>query len=598
MFLPPLLTSQLQEIADISPTLSGAPDTFAHSVIGIALALIVFLAIVKIYRLWERKRFLDRKEQPYVGTVDLRDITNALPSRVSYIDRDGILIFSNREDYAKHCGQPLCDLVDSAMREQYKVHFEACLAGESVSMERSGGANGCRIEQVQLLPHRNDKGEILGAIVVATDITAYRNTQIELSLAKDLADSANATKSAFLAHMSHEIRTPLGAVLGFSDLLAQSNLSPTERERYVGAIRRNGDLLNSLIDDILDISKVESGNMTLEIQALSLEAILADIRAHLWVQAEVKHTDIIITRPPGLPRDIHSDPTRLRQILINIVGNAVKFTERGRVEVVLEMLSSTLLAFHVRDSGCGIAADHAADLFKPFHQGDPSIKRQYGGTGLGLALSRRLARMLGGDVVLARSRPGEGSVFTITIDTALPLSQHRDSGRDGERERRGEREEEREAGDDQRAFAIDLEPENLRGVHVLIVEDALDNQLLIGTYLESAGAIYDIANNGVEALAKIQQIGFDVVIMDIQMPLMDGYETAATLRRQGYDIPLVALTAHTMREERDKCLAHGFDDHVGKPINPERLLRSIKTLVSQAPKSPSTYHNHPVEPMH
>lgn len=270
---------------------------------------------------------------------------------------------------------------------------------------------------------------------------------------------------------------------------------------------------------------------------------------------------MILQPADNLPSHIETDPTRLRQILINVVGNAVKFSPGGRVEVAVEWLPHTKqLTFHVRDNGPGISPEHAKGLFHAFQQGDPSINSQFGGTGLGLVLSRRFARLLGGDVVLTKSTPGHGSQFTITIDASKPLSQLGNA--------------ELASGH----LVIFPNERDLLGLRILLAEDAPDNQLLIGTYLDSAGAEYEIAHNGLDALNKISRSVFDLVLLDIQMPILDGYAAAEEMRLRGYTMPLIALTAHTMQDERERCLSHGFDEHLAKPIDPKILIETIKDL--------------------
>jgi signal transduction histidine kinase len=386
---------------------------------------------------------------------------------------------------------------------------------------------------------------------------------------KESAEAASKAKSAFLANMSHEIRTPLGAVLGFSELMLNQNLSATERSNYVSAIKRNGELLSNIISDILDISKVEADKLEIERQDVPIEDVLTDITTMLRLQAQEKGLALTIASDGQLPSHISTDPLRLRQIIINIVGNAIKFTQRGAVEVKIKQLPNKnghpLIAFEVKDSGEGIPPEQTKKLFQAFTQADVSTKRKHGGTGLGLILSKRLANLLGGDVVLAQSEVGVGSTFTITIDPGPQSHQFVNNLVSSTQE----------LHDALPSQGMPDDAMRLRGLKVLLVEDAPDNQVLIGRFLKMAGAQVEIANNGREAIEKTDRDQFDLLLMDLQMPVMDGYEATETLRSGGYKKPIIALTAHALKEERLRCLASGFNDHIGKPVNRHILLDSI-----------------------
>ncbi len=388
----------------------------------------------------------------------------------------------------------------------------------------------------------------------------------ELEKAKLAADSANQIKSAFLANMSHEIRTPLGAVLGFSELLINPEISISEKVNFIEAIKRNGELLSQIINDILDISKVEAGKLETERRETAVKEIITDISL-LGLKAAEKGIKLNISFEKNIPQIIKTDPLRLKQILMNIIGNAIKFTERGSVEVTLKLLQknneSSDLAFVVQDTGRGISKEQASKLFRPFSQADISTRRKFGGTGLGLVLAKRLAVLLGGDVVLTKSTPEKGSTFTITIDPG-PLSES-SYGVVGE-----ESKIQIASPTDSRDSEFKLD-----GIRVLVAEDTVDNQILVGLLLRMAGAHVDIAENGEIALQKMLNGKYDIILMDIQMPIKDGYETTAELRKNGYKIPIIALTSHALKEERQLCLESGFDDHVSKPINRNTLLKCI-----------------------
>jgi signal transduction histidine kinase len=399
------------------------------------------------------------------------------------------------------------------------------------------------------------------------------------------AEAANRAKSEFLANMSHEIRTPMTAILGFADLLI-GRLEDSDDLAAAQTIKRNGDHLLAIINDILDLSKIEAGKFDAERVTCSPGRILDEINALIRVRAEAKGLPLIVEYDGPVPETVVTDPTRLRQILINLVGNAVKFTETGEVRTVVRLVQGPFetpgLQFEVRDTGIGMTEEQLAKLFTPFVQGDSSTSRQFGGTGLGLAISSRLAGMLGGDISV-KSVPAVGSTFTLTIATG-PLNAVKML--------------DEPCSAPSRAETARREPSQLPpalGCHVLLVEDGPDNQRLISLLLEKAGARVSIAGNGVEALEKTlpgwshgedvqppTPEPFDVILMDIQMPVMDGHEATRRLRKSGWRGPIIALSAHAMEHEIEKILAAGCNEYMAKPIQRDQLLRLV---AKHAPKA-------------
>ncbi len=401
------------------------------------------------------------------------------------------------------------------------------------------------------------------ARVVGTDIdvTSRKLGELESVRAREAAESANNMKSSFLANMSHEIRTPLGAILGFAELLRDPRLDGAERESYHRIIKRNGEQLSSLINDILDLSKIEAGQLKAEILPCTLRNLIEEVCSGFRVQARDKLVDLNWDAEPALSDVIGTDPTRLRQILTNLISNAIKFTERGSIVVYAKRDARGLVKISVVDTGVGISTEHAAKLFQPFTQADASITRKYGGTGLGLTLSKRLAEALGGDLVLESSKPGLGSVFALTLQNQLATQVHQQASvAPPEEERKDEI----------------LNP--LNGYSILLVEDFLDNQLLITRILKRQGAEIDIASNGEEGVEKALSGAYDVVLMDIQMPEMDGYTAARLMRQRGFTKPIFALTAHAMQEIRNQCLEAGYSDLLTKPIKAEELIRKLREI--------------------
>jgi signal transduction histidine kinase/HPt (histidine-containing phosphotransfer) domain-containing protein len=393
------------------------------------------------------------------------------------------------------------------------------------------------------------------------------------------ADAANRAKSEFLANMSHEIRTPLTAVLGYADLLLDLELSPSDRINYVQTIRRNGEHLLTVLNDLLDLSKIEAGKMTIEAAPVSPVQVAVDVASLMRVRALGKELDFALRFATPVPEHIRCDGTRLRQILMNLVGNAIKFTPRGAVALEVSCVepggTQPHLVFTVVDEGIGMTEEQLGRLFVPFAQADGSTTRRFGGTGLGLVICKRLADMLGGTIDVD-SEPGRGSRFTLSIalerlDGVALL--------DGMQEActtMG-------AGDGAR---VATGRATLSG-SVLLAEDGLDNQLLVSTLLRRAGARVTIVENGrlaVERALAEEAAGqpFGVVLMDMQMPELDGYGATATLRARGYRRPIVALTAHAMASDRDRCLAAGCTDYLTKPIQRERLIQSVGSYLAAA----------------
>ncbi len=419
-------------------------------------------------------------------------------------------------------------------------------------------------------PELDERGNVIAWLGTCTDIEDRKSFEDKLREAQRTAELANDAKTHFLANMSHEIRTPLNAIMGFTELLTDPEHSTEEKMKNVAIVRRNCHQLLKIVDEILDISKVEAGELETEKVETKIIELLSEVKALMRVQAGKKGIELNFETTSRVPVRVLTDSTRLRQILLNIIGNALKFTKEGSVSVstrfTTNMDGNCFLVFTVKDTGVGIDQQSAQKIFQPFSQADTSTTRLFGGTGLGLALARRLARALGGDVELIKSAPGEGSTFVISIEVEVP---------------------EQEEWDRLDAIADEIVPvmpvENfdtskLRGKRILLVEDAEDNQFLIQQFLSRTGCVVEIANNGAEGVTKALNNEYEVILMDIQMPFVDGYQATSQLRSAGYSKPIIALTAHALNEERDKCLRTGCTSHLTKPINRRQLIESLVSV--------------------
>ena len=432
-------------------------------------------------------------------------------------------------------------------------------------------------------------GALTNFIAIERDITAAKETDQRLRAAIVEADRANAAKSDFLANMSHEIRTPLGAVIGFGDLLLEDLSRPTPAEEggegdaaadvrrgWTETIRGSAKHLLALINDVLDLSKIESGKMEFEEMDCSPHDLLGEVVSIMRVPAAKKKLSLSLQYLTPIPASIRSDPTRLKQVVFNLVNNAVKFTESGGVRLLVscdQTGGEPRLTVHVNDTGVGIPADKLGKLFAPFTQADTSVTRKFGGTGLGLCISRHICRGLGGDVTVA-TQEGIGSTFTVKINTG-DLDGVRMLPRETGEALHHDEPPARRRSDPPRPAAARA-PAAAIARRVLVADDGETNRQLIDLLLRRAGVEVAQAVNGAEALRMLRDgLDVDLVLMDMQMPVMDGYTAVAQLRESGSTLPVIALTAHAMSGDRDRCLSSGCDDYLTKPIDRNKLLAAV-----------------------
>ncbi len=464
--------------------------------------------------------------------------------------------------------------------------------GEIKNLAKDGSAYWVR---ATIVPFKNGEGKITHYVAIRTDITAMKESESQIlvandsltdqrnelfSLTQDLeitrkeAENANQAKSDFLANMSHEIRTPMTAILGFADTIVVNDDSCRNKNANsdaIDTIKRNGEHLLTIINDILDISKIEAGKVELECVRFSFIELVSDVTKLMTIRANEKSLPLKLEFNGSLPEIIESDPTRLRQILVNIIGNAIKFTENGSVKIVSsftnDKLHNSLIQIDVVDTGIGITKAQIGQLFKAFAQADSSTTRKFGGTGLGLDISKKFAEMMGGTIEVF-SNSGQGSTFRITIaspnlnDVKLIKNPAQMINNRSEKK------------------LCDKTVIKKLNCKILLAEDGPDNQRLFTFILKKAGASIEVVENGklaLDAALAAQSNGnpFDVILMDMQMPVMSGYEASSALRSAQYNGPIIALTAHAMASDRKKCIDAGCDDFATKPIDKAKLIELI-----------------------
>lgn len=408
-----------------------------------------------------------------------------------------------------------------------------------------------------------ERDSLQDAVIAAT--LELRAAVRDAESARAAAVHAATARTEFLANMSHEIRTPMTAVLGYAALLQDADLGLATRREYLETITRSGRHLLSLLDDILNLARIESGHLTVNAEPTAVHSLMLELQALLAVKAAEKGLELTVRFATSLPSMMHVDAARLRQILINLIGNSIKFTERGRVAVVASMIGTDRLKIEVIDTGPGIAADKQKLIFEAFEQGNQGMSRSHGGAGLGLAIARKLARLLGGDIAMY-SQLGHGSIFTVTVGVAVDVDAIWTAAP-------------RVTNENEPAMPIALNA--LVQGRVLVVDDTPINRNLFSSILVRAGLNVREACNGKEALEMVVAAAqadhpFDMVFMDMQMPVMDGYEATRRIRATVPALPIIALTAHSMAGDRERCLDAGCTEYLAKPIERPELIRMAR----------------------
>ena len=524
-------------------------------------------------------------EDMLVSETQIKLVNDALPVMIAYIDHDERYRYVNTRFCIWTKRRPE-DIIGHTVREiqgeryypQFRADMERVFEGERVSSSNSHvSLSGAIFDTAYtFIPRHGADGAVTGFHALLQDITEQKNTERALLAAKITAEEASRSKSQFLAHMSHEIRTPMNGVLGMVQMLLAGELAPVARG-YAKTIYSSGESLLHIINDILDFSKIEAGKLDLEAIDFNLHDSLRETVSMLKERAQSKGIRLDCAFAPNVPLAINSDPTRLRQIVINLLGNAIKFTEQGGVTLHVSVddaaapsspSSSCVVRFEVTDTGIGMTAEAVTRMFQPFSQADGSTTRRYGGTGLGLAISKQLAEIMGGAIGV-RSTPGVGSTFWFTIAARVATQPQPAAPRAA-------------------TAQADNAPLTCR---VLLVEDNVVNQAVAKAMLNSFGCTASFCDDGAKAVevATSPGAGYDVILMDCNMPVLDGWEatrqirTWETVHRPQSRIPIVALTANALQGDREQCIAAGMDDFLSKPFKREELRAMLVRWSGGAP---------------
>ena len=484
------------------------------------------------------------------------------------------------------CGQPSSEGV---MAHVNKAMQEGACQFDWVHQRKDGS---CFDAEVSLSRYQIESGSVLQASV--RDISVRKAAEATLIDERKAAVLANQTKSDFLANMSHEIRTPLNALLGYTEVLKQGGQTKTEQEEYLQIMHKSGQHLLGLINDILDLSKVEAGKMDFEVETCSIWDLANEVINAFRIQAQEKGLTLEAIAKTSLPSAIVSDSVRLKQLLTNLTANAIKFTESGSVTIAISVLESDAvlssshssqsnLVIEVQDTGMGISKEHLPHLFVPFNQGDNAITRRFGGTGLGLAISQRIAEGLGGNIQV-KSEQGEGSTFRI----CLPLTSKDSLNKEATFQPAPLQAlpSNSSSSDSSQKSSQTTIPQLPSGTRILLCEDGETNRTLMTHLLNRGGCKVTTAENGLEGVEAIEKNpdGFDLVLMDMQMPVMDGYTAAQAIKTRGYTKPIIALTAYAMRGDEERCLASGCSGYLTKPLDINKFFSTVAKALQQSQK--------------
>ena len=515
----------------------------------------------------------------FTGLIPDRDALDNLAEGLMILDTNGNVLLINQSlakvlgvEPTKLVGKKVDKLSFALDRDQEEFPWISALrnnqAVSNARIQLHDTEDKCRAYLANCSPLLGHQGKYCGVMVTLDDVTLLEENRIELKRAKDEADAANQAKSDFLANMSHEIRTPMNAILGFTDVLrCGMEENPDQRIEYLNTIHTSGSHLIELINDILDLSKVEAGKLELDVQETRLPLLLHETISVLSDKARQKGISLEYVVDNRIPEKIFCDDTRIRQILINLIGNAIKFTDKGSVRLQCSWNSETLV-FRVIDSGIGMSKSQCERIFDAFSQADSSVTRKYGGTGLGLSISKKFVEAMGGSISV-QNKQGEGSQFTVKIpvnivEDAKLLTQNECS----------------QYVTEDVSQILELESKKLNRATILVVDDGETNRNIVSVVLRRHGITMLEAENGQQAIEMIQtQDHLDAVLMDMQMPVLDGYTATRFLRESGFVQPIVALTGNVLQGEKQKCLDAGCSEFLPKPLKIDDLVEVLGKFI-------------------
>ncbi|MHC4300773.1 MAG: PAS domain-containing protein [Planctomycetota bacterium] len=521
----------------------------------------------------ERKEAQEKLQASHRVTMsqlaELESIYENTPVGLSFVDTDlrylrinKRLAHMNGKSVAEHIGRKVSEVIPDIDDVVSGVYRQVIESGVPVLNMNIDGITDADPENrhywlASFLPMKSQSGSVQGVIAVVEDITVLKNAEEQLRIAKGEAEAANIAKSQFLAQMSHEIRTPMSVIMNFADIMRMGELTE-EQKSHIELVEKAGKSLMRIIEDIRDFSRIEAGKLTLVAADHSFDSMLNDVESMMRPFADEKGLEFAVVCDDSLPSTVHTDSDRVQQCLLNLIGNAIRFTEKGHVHLKVSACDNNgkdSVRFDVEDTGIGIAADKLDGIFVPFAQVDAGLTRKYAGTGLGLTITKQLAQLLGGDITVT-SEIDRGSVFSLIIPAGMETL-------DAD-----------ELADKSASESRARETIKYSG-KVLLVEDYAGIRALLGELIERFGLEVTQAREGEEALDIALAESFDLIFMDIQMPVMDGYTAAGRLREKGITTPIVALTALALESSREECIEAGCDDYLPKPVDKEELRRIL-----------------------